>query len=159
MREPGSGAPSAGGVPFTDAARRLLTDARNESDRLRHEYVGTEHLVLALARQSNDDSLLARVGLDRDRVRALIEQAVVPGKASADRTMELPYTSRTKKAFSLAADSARAAGQADVGVEHLVVGMLLEGRNIGAEVLYRCGLTAEQAAALVQRQDASGGAA
>ncbi|MCY7413817.1 MAG: hypothetical protein LH471_12405 [Salinibacterium sp.] len=61
----------AGGLPFTDAARRLLADARAESDRLMHQYIGTEHLALALVRQSGDAASLLRLGVDWEQVRAL----------------------------------------------------------------------------------------
>src|SRR5437764_20241 len=63
-------APDAGNVPFTDAAGRLLADARGESDRLRHEYIGTEHVVLALTQDTATGALLTRLGIDRDQVRA-----------------------------------------------------------------------------------------
>ncbi|HEY9516507.1 MAG TPA: Clp protease N-terminal domain-containing protein, partial [Gemmatimonadaceae bacterium] len=62
-----------------------------------------------------------------------------------------PYTSRTQQAFAFAAASARAAGHAEVGVEHLLVGLLRERKNFGAQVLQHCGLTVDQAVAHVQR--------
>lgn len=161
MLDTGSGSSGEGGVPFSPAARRLLTRARSESQRLRHEYVGTEHLVLALVRHPGDEDaqLVARLGLDPDRVRTVMEESIRPGKTEIAADLELPYTSRTKKAISLAAESARAAGHTGVGVEHLVVGLLRERLNIGAEVLQRCGLTEARAAAEVQGIDPGGGAA
>ena len=148
--------PNTGDLPFTDAARQLLADARSESDRLQHEYVGTEHLVLALTRQPDDAATLARLGIDREQVRALIAMKITPGHAAPALGVERPYTSRTKQAFSFAAESARTLGHTRVGVEHLLVGMLRERKSFGAQVLQRCGLTAEQALEQVQRLSADG---
>lgn len=131
-------------VPFTRPARRLLVAAAREADRLRHDYIGTEHLVLALTRQPEEVALLARLGVDLHRVRRLMEEAVLPGRARVAESAERPYTSRTKRAFSLAAEAARGRGAAGVGVEDILVGLYREGRNIGAEVLQRCGLTMDQ---------------
>ena len=149
--------PDVGDIRFTDTACLLLTAARSESDRLRHDYVGTEHLVLALARPPDDTALLSRLGLDGGKVRRLLEETIVPGRKAPAPGVELPYTSRTKKTFSLAADSARTAGHAAVGPEHILLGLLLEGRYVGAEILQRCGLTIEQAAAQVSGPKAAGG--
>ena len=149
MAERGAGAAGATELPMTDAARQLLADARRESDRLRHPYVGTEHL--ALARGSGAASPLARYSVDGEQVRAVLDERVVPGRGAPPPTGERPYTSRTQQAFALAAESARAAGQAEVGVEHLVAGILREGMNFGAQALQSCGLTAEQADAEVRR--------
>ena len=150
-------AANAGDLPFTDAARRLLADARGESDHLQHEYVGTEHLVMALTRQSDDTATLASFGIDREQVRASIVATLAPGDGALAPGVERPYTSRTKQAFAFAAESARTFGHAGVGVEHLLVGMLRERMNFGAQVLQHCGLTTEQALAQVQRLGTDGG--
>lgn len=150
--------PGAEDFPFTDAARRLLTAARSESDRLRHDYVGTEHVVLAMTGQSDDTALLARLGLDGEQVRRLVEETVIPGKHAPPPDVTLPYTSRTKKTFFLAAESARTAGHAHVGPEHILLGLFLEGQNVGAEILRQCGLSIGHASAQVGGLNAEGGA-
>src|SRR5690606_13040119 len=93
--------------------------------------------------------LLIRLGVDCDRVRRLMKETIRAGQATAAAREERPYTSRTKKSFSIAAETALASGDASVGVEHILAGLYGEGRNIGAEILQRCGLTAEQVAARV----------
>ena len=158
MRDEGSESLRGGGLSFTDTIRRLHADALSEADRLRHDYIGTEHLVLAMALQAKDTVPLARLGLDWERIRDVLEENLRPGKVLPAADMAQPYTSRTKKAFSLAAESAREAGHGNIGVEHLLVGLLRERGNIGAEVLQQCGLTEEQAAAQVQQIGAGGGA-
>ena len=152
-------APKAEDVPFSDAAGRLLAAARDEADRLGHEFIGTEHVVLALTRDAEGAALLPRLGADPASVRAKLEAVVGPGRATLPRGAERPYTSRTRQAFGLAAESAWAHGQARVGVEHLVVGLLREQMNVGAQVLQDHGLSIEQATAEAQRRTGSGPAA
>jgi ATP-dependent Clp protease ATP-binding subunit ClpC len=147
--------PDFGGLPPDVAVRQLIADARSESDRLYHEYIGTEHLVLALAKLSGDAALLPRLKVDPHRVRQLIEDTVRRGRVATAPGTELPFTTRTKEVFALAEESAKAVGHASWGAEHLVVGMLREGRNIGAEVLQRCGLTMTRAAAQVAGPESS----
>jgi ATP-dependent Clp protease ATP-binding subunit ClpC len=141
----GVDAPYAGELPFTDAARRLLAEARRESDRLQHEYVGTEHLVLAMTHEPSSSTLLSHLGVDRERVRVMLTEIVRRGSAAPAPELVRPYTSKTKKAFSLASESARAFGQTSIGIEHLLVGLLRERTNIGAQVLHELGVTAERA--------------
>ena len=152
-------APEAADVPFSDAAGRLLAAARGEADRLGHEYIGTEHVVLALTRDADGAALLPRVGVEPESVRAMLEAVVRPGRGAPSRGVEHPYTSRTRQAFALAAESAREQGQVRVGVEHIVVGLLREQMNIGAQVLQEHGLSVEQVTAEAQRRGGAGPAA
>ena len=153
----------AGGLPFTDAARRLLADAQEESGRLRHEAVGTEHLALALARRSADAPGLAGLGgvaglgVDWARMRARIDETVTPGRFARAPAEPPPYTSRTRRVFALAGEGARALGHARVGVEHLVLGLVRERMGVGAQVLAEHGRTEQAALVLAQRTAAGGG--
>jgi ATP-dependent Clp protease ATP-binding subunit ClpC len=104
-----------GHLPFTEAARRLLSDARAESDRLRHEYIGTEHVVLALAQDADTIALLTRLGIDPEHVRASLDSIVRPGTATLPHGAERPYTSKTMQAFAFAAECARSHGHSGVG--------------------------------------------
>ena len=154
-------APRAGDVPFTDAARELLAGARAEADRLRHEYIGTEHVVLAMTQFPEAEALLAHFGLDGAQVRSTLDAIVTPPRAALPSGLpssaERPYTSRTRQAFGFALESAAAHGHPAVGVEHIVVGLLRERENIGAQVLQEYGLSVDRAAdAVRQRRDGGG---
>ena len=140
-------------LPFTSATRRLLADALGESNRLGHVYVGTEHVVLALTRQPDDIAILDRLGIDGEQVRGILETIITPGQASTVPGVKLPYTSRTNQSFEYAAESARTFRHGRVTVEHVVLGLMREQMNIGAQVLQQCGLTAEKALEEVQRLD------
>lgn len=151
--------PEASDVPFSAAAARLLAAARGESDRLGHEYVGTEHVVLALTRDADGAGLLPSLGVEPDPVRAALEAIITPGHSALPRAADRPYTSRTRQAFAFAADSARSQGQERVAVEHLVVGLLRERMNLGALVLQEYGLSVERATAEAERRGGGGPAA
>lgn len=144
-------APHAADVLFTDAARRVLAGAQTESDRLRHEFVGTEHLVLAMTQDDEATALLARLGIEAARVRATLEPVVRPGAATPTPGSARPYTSRTRQAFGLAAEAAADASGGGVGIEYLLVGLLSERESIGAQVLQHHGLSLEQAQAAARR--------
>ena len=147
-------APRAEDVPFSDAAGRLLAGASDEADRLGHAYIGTEHVVLALTRDADGAALLPRLGAEPESVRATLESLVGTGTGAPPHAAKRPYTSRTRQALGLAAESARAHGQTRVGIEHLVVGLLRERMSIGAQVLQQHGLSVQQAIAEAQRRDA-----
>jgi ATP-dependent Clp protease ATP-binding subunit ClpC len=135
-------------LPFTEAAHRVLALAGVEANRLRHEYVGTEHLVLALVRQTHGilGTALRTLRVDGEQVRAMIEATVRPGTGTAVHDHALPYTSRTRRVFELAKDSAQILGEREIGAEHLLVGVLREAKGVGGQILLYHGLS--EAAAL-----------
>ena len=144
-----------GALPLADDARRLLLEARDESDRLNHEYIGIEHLVLALTRRTGDAATapLAHLGVDGDQVRQTLATIVVPGESARALApgAARPYTTRTQAVLRLASEAARALGQPRVATGHLLVGIMREGRGVGAQVLGHHGLTLEAADAYVRR--------
>ena len=83
-------APRATDVSFTAGARQLLAGARAEAERLRHEFVGTEHVVLAMTRDAGASALLRQFGLDAERVRASLDAIVGPGHATLPPGAERP---------------------------------------------------------------------
>lgn len=137
------------GYNFTDRVRMVFQMAREEAVRLHHEYVGTEHLLLALIREDEGvaAAVLANLGLERAAIRRQIEATVKKGKAVAADGPELPYTSRAKKVLELAMVAARELNHSYVGTEHLLLGLLREEKGIGAQVLVHSGVTLARATA------------
>jgi DNA-binding transcriptional regulator YhcF (GntR family) len=133
---------------FTDDVRLALAAAREEAIRMRHDYVGTEHLLLGLVRL---DGFLPRFGLDPAQVTDRVESSVRRGKSPFADLRELPYTSRAKKVLEYSMASARDLGNSYVGAEHLLIGVLREEKGIGAQVLASLGLDADGATRLVMR--------
>lgn len=133
---------------LTDSGREVLQRARDEAARLGHEYIGTEHIVLSLTRQTHGTAgaVFRNLSVDLGGVRNGIEAIVQPGSASPAPDTALPYTSRTKTAFALAHENALAFGQAEVGAEHLIVGVLREAHGVGAQALMHYGRLSVEAA-------------
>ena len=146
-------------LEFSDRLRRVLSEAREEAARLRHEHVGTEHLLLALLADSCQDGaespsevrlVFDVLAVDRAKVREVLEQTVLPGRAHATED-QLSYTSRAKAVLELAMAEARVARQSTVDAQHLLLGLVREERGIAAQVLLDFGVTVEKTRAELSR--------
>ena len=155
------------GYNFTERVRRVLMHAREEATALRHEYVGTEHILLGLLRGGGVAvAALENLGTNLGEVRETVLQTVKPrpagsaGTAAASsggllgaiaetigfppRDYDLPYTSRAKKILELAMSEARTLHHSYVGTEHVLLGLMREERGIAAQVLTSTGLTTDR---------------
>ena len=121
---------------FTPRAQQVLALARKEADRFHHNYVGTEHILLGLIKlgQGVAVSVLQKMGLDLETVRAAVEKQVGTGQETKT-TGSIPYTPRVKKVLALAGKEARALNHSYVGTEHILLGLLREGEGVAARVL------------------------
>ncbi len=131
---------------FTPRAQQVLALARKEAERLHHGYVGTEHLLLGLIRlgQGTAVTVLGRLGLDLETVRANVEKMVGSGPAR-EIVGNIPYTPRVKKIIALATKEARALHHSYIGTEHILLGLLREGEGLAAGVLQHFGVDAAKA--------------
>jgi ATP-dependent Clp protease ATP-binding subunit ClpC len=122
---------------FTPRAQQVLALARKEADRFHHNYVGTEHLLLGLIKlgQGVAVSVLQKMGLDLETVRAEVEKQVGTGQESKTPVGSIPYTPRVKKVLALAGKEAKALNHSYVGTEHILLGLLREGEGVAARVL------------------------
>ena len=134
------------GYNFTERVRKVLAMAREEAARLHHEYVGTEHVLLGLIREGGGvaATVLENLGVEQDTLRDRILEIVKRGQADPDRH-DLPYTSRAKKVLELAMHQARELNHSYVGTEHLLLGLIAEGKGIAAQVLVDAGATLDSA--------------
>ncbi|HYC51636.1 MAG TPA: Clp protease N-terminal domain-containing protein [Gemmatimonadaceae bacterium] len=111
------------GYFFTNEVREILQQARLEAARLRHDHVGTQHLLLAFtAGNAAGNRILEEAGTTPATVRAGIHETA--GDAQGLNVQDLPYTSRAKKALELAMKEARALQHGFVGAEHLLLGLI-----------------------------------
>jgi hypothetical protein len=142
-------------LPYTSRADRVLRLAEEEADHFSHEYVGTEHLLLALIREGTGVAarLLAARGIGAGEVRQRVERIVQHGPAD-DRVVfgDLPLTPRAKSALALAAEEARDLGDREVGPEHLLLGLAREDEGVAAEVLQDLGADLRTVRAEVARR-------
>src|SRR5580658_7016550 len=121
---------------FTPRAQQVLALARKEADRFHHNYVGTEHILLGLIKlgQGVAVSVLQKMGLDLDTVRAAVEKQVGTGQETKAQG-SIPYTPRVKKVLALAGKEAKTLNHSYVGTEHILLGLLREGEGVAARVL------------------------
>src|SRR5262245_54366932 len=131
---------------FTDRARKIMQLANQEAQRFKHEYIGTEHMLLGLVREGTGvaANVLKNLDVDTNKVRLEVEKIVQAGLGSGPLfTGNLPPTPRTKKVIGYAVEEARNLGHNYVGTEHLLLGLMRERDGVAAQVLMNLGLRLE----------------
>jgi Arc/MetJ-type ribon-helix-helix transcriptional regulator len=121
---------------FTERARKVLVLAQEEAQQHHHQWIGTEHLLLGLIRESEGVGARALVslGVNLEEVRARIEYIIGTGERAV--TGEIGMTRRAKKVvLELAAEEAKVLKHNYIGTEHLLLGLIREGEGIAAKVL------------------------
>ena len=134
---------------FTEAMRDVLTRSRQEALRLRHEYVGAEHLLLGTLASARGVTSVMLDSVDVPSVRAEIERRTGLGQAPPRAAEDLPYTSRAKRVLELAMREAREQSHPAVSSEHLLLGLLREEQGITTEVLAQTGLRLDVARSIM----------
>src|SRR3989442_2753554 len=121
---------------FTDKGRKIIVLAREEAERHQNDYLGTEHLVLAILRETDGVALmiLKKMGLSTEQIRLEIERNL-PGGGTTMTFGEIPFSPRVKKVIEYAVEEARLLGHNHIGGEHLLLGLLREEEGIGRELL------------------------
>src|SRR5271169_663680 len=121
---------------FTPRGQQVLALARKEAERFKHNYVGTEHLLLGLIKlgQGVAVNVLQKMGLDLEGVRLEVEKHV-GSHPETKMVGNIPYTPRVKKVLVLAGKEAKALNHSYVGTEHILLGLLWEDEGIAAQVL------------------------
>lgn len=119
---------------FTQRAQKVLMLAQEEAKRFNHPYVGTEHILLGLISEGEGVAAkaLASLGVQADKVRAMVEQSIGQGEGTP---REMALTPRVKRVLELSVDEARRMGTNYVGTEHLLLGLIREGEGVAAQVL------------------------
>lgn len=122
--------------PFSPNAEKVIALSREESARLQHDHVGTEHLLLGIIQLGEGTAVkvLKKLGLDLPAVRAEVEKQAGPGQEGA-KNVATTYTAGAKKVFSLAGEEADNLKRPRVGTEHLLLGLLREEEGPAALVL------------------------
>lgn len=130
---------------FTEQAKKALRLAGEEAKRLKHNYVGTEHILLGLILAGDGVAVkvLSNLGVDLNKLRAAVEFII--GGGDYPVISEIGLTPSAKTVIGLAVDEARRQNQHYVGTEHLLLGLLREGAGIAAGVLVRLGITLKEA--------------
>ena len=112
---------------FTDRARRVVVLAQNEARDLGHNYIGTEHILLALIDEGQG---VAAKALE---AQGIDEEIIGRGQGASEG--HIPFTPRAKKVLELSLREALQLGHHYIGTEHILLGVLSEGAGVGAQVL------------------------
>ncbi|MFW6457123.1 MAG: ATP-dependent Clp protease ATP-binding subunit, partial [Planctomycetota bacterium] len=122
---------------FTEKAKKVISYAKQEAQRLGHEYIGTEHLLLGVLREGTGMAytILQRLDVDPKRIRLEIEKRVRNARDVVGVGKEFPFAPRARKAIESAVKEGKRLGQNYVGTEHVLLGLFNEEESIAGEVL------------------------
>jgi ATP-dependent Clp protease ATP-binding subunit ClpA len=120
---------------FTERARQVVVLAQDEARELRHNYIGTEHLLLGLLRE--EEGVAARVleSLDITIEEARAQVARVVGEGGEAWSGQIPFTPRAKNVLELSLREALSLGHNYIGTEHVLLGLVREADGVGARIL------------------------
>ncbi len=137
---------------FTEHARDVLRLEGLEAQRMHHEHLGTEHLLLALVREpeGHGHRALENLGVTLKQLRRALDELVEP-----DPDTEIPdafhQTPRARHVMAMAVEEARGHKDAHLGTEHLLLALLREPEGVAMQALAKLNLTAQTVGAEVQR--------
>ncbi len=137
---------------FSERARRVLSLAQEEAIRFNHNYIGTEHILLGLVRETEGVAarVLANLSVDLNKVRSAVEFIIGRGERPVSGE-NIGLTPRAKKVIELAVDEARRMNHHYIGTEHLLIGVMREGEGVAAGVLESLGVSLDKIRAEAQR--------
>lgn len=125
---------------FTERGRKVIIYAKEEAEKRQNDYLGTEHLLLAILRE--DDGLpaaiLKRMGITREEIRIEVQRNLPQG-SDLMTFDDIPFTPRAKKVLELAVEEARLLGHNYIGSEHILLGLIREEEGIGGKILRNLG--------------------
>jgi ATP-dependent Clp protease ATP-binding subunit ClpA len=135
---------------FTDRARKVMGLSRQAAQRLRHDYIAPEHVLIGLVEEGSGvaASVLKNLDVDLRKLRAEVEKLVSKGKV-APTTRQLPFTPRAKRVLELSLEEAENLGHTYIGTEHLLLGLIRETEGIPAQALKSLHVGIEQVRAEV----------
>ncbi|ARP69495.1 Clp protease [Streptomyces pluripotens] len=120
---------------FTVKARQAVVAAQEQARKLKHDHIGTEHVLLGLLDVPDGTAakVLHRLGYDKEAARADITAVVKPG--TKELSGHIPFAPGAKKTLELALREARQLHHNDIGTEHILLALVSEGEGVGAQVL------------------------
>ncbi len=131
---------------FTERAQKIIIYAKEEAGRLKHDYVGPEHILLGLIRGGSGVAIgvMKNMGVSLTKLKKEVESMLSPGTGTV-QIEDLSFTPKAKKALELAIEEANKMGHGYVGTEHLLLGIVKEGESAASKVLGSFGITLDHA--------------
>ncbi|HLA00942.1 MAG TPA: ATP-dependent Clp protease ATP-binding subunit [Thermodesulfovibrionales bacterium] len=125
---------------FTERGRKVIIYAKEEAEKRQNDYLGTEHLLLAVLREEDGlpVAILKRMGVTREEVRMEVHRKLPQG-TDLMTFDDIPFTPRAKKVLELAVEEARLLGHNYIGSEHILLGLIREEEGIGGKILRNIG--------------------
>jgi ATP-dependent Clp protease ATP-binding subunit ClpA len=129
---------------FTDRARRVVVLAQEDAREFKHNYIGSEHLLLGLVHEGEGVAAQAldSLGVSLTAVRSQLEEII--GHGQSDHPGHIPFAPRAKKVLELSLREALQLGHNYIGTEHLLLALVREGEGIGAQILGNLGADLQQ---------------
>jgi ATP-dependent Clp protease ATP-binding subunit ClpC len=130
---------------FSDRARRVVVLAQDEARNLGHNYIGTEHILLALVDEGHGVAAraLQAMGVSQDAARQQVEEIIGRGAGASEG--HIPFTPRAKNVLEMSLREALQLGHHYIGTEHILLGLIREGDGVGAQVLAGLGVDLNRA--------------
>jgi ATP-dependent Clp protease ATP-binding subunit ClpC len=130
---------------FTPRAKQVIALAHKEAERLNHNFIGTEHILLGLIKEGKGVAVnvLKNLGLNLENVRMEVEKQV---GIQCDQKIAvcIPFTPRTKRVLEIAKEEAKLLNHNYVGTEHLLLGLLRESEGVASRVFKNFNINVEQ---------------
>jgi ATP-dependent Clp protease ATP-binding subunit ClpC len=125
---------------FTERGRKVIIYAKEEAEKRQNDYLGTEHLLLAILREEDGlpVAIMKRMGITREEIRMDVERNLPQG-TDLMTFEDIPFTPRAKKVLELAVEEARLLGHNYIGSEHILLGLIREEEGIGGKILRNLG--------------------
>jgi ATP-dependent Clp protease ATP-binding subunit ClpC len=129
---------------FTEQARQVVAAAQQEAQGLRHNYIGTEHILLGCFANTElgAGAALTALGLNADDMRERVTAIVRPGEELTSG--QIPFTPRAKKVLELGLREAHSLGQEHIESLHLLLGLVRERDGVAMQVLHDSGVSSER---------------
>ncbi|MGD0283474.1 MAG: Clp protease N-terminal domain-containing protein, partial [Dissulfurispiraceae bacterium] len=125
---------------FTERGRKIIIYAKEEAERRNNDYLGTEHLLLAILREEDSVpiTIIKKMGLTIDEIKFEVEKNLPIG-GNLLTFGDIPFTPRAKKVLELAIEEARLLGHNYIGSEHLLLGIIREDEGVAGKVIRNLG--------------------
>ncbi|OYD15891.1 ATP-dependent Clp protease ATP-binding subunit ClpC [candidate division WOR-3 bacterium JGI_Cruoil_03_51_56] len=126
---------------FTERVRKVISLARQEAVKLHHDHIGTEHILLGLAKEGEGVAavVLTNLGVNLDDLRRAVKNAVSIGSETLVLG-DVPLNQEARSALNYAVDEARKMGHTYIGTEHLLLGLLREEKGLACQILQTLGI-------------------
>jgi ATP-dependent Clp protease ATP-binding subunit ClpA len=130
---------------FSDRARKIIALAMKEAVRLRHDYIGPEHLLLGLAAENTGVAMtaLSNLGITSEKIQREVEKILVIGKSGGNEG-PLPFTPQAKRVLERASEEAHHLGHPYIGTEHILLGIFSDEKCVATCALANLDISAEK---------------